>query len=217
VCGDITVVVYHARNTLGGVVQGRPAGLKICQFQIHTGFIHEEETTLRLPRNQLDEVAITTEGGDLHGPNFMASLSFFVLDQERTVQPEPWGKHCRIKQNHWKCITLNWQTGAGDNSVKNAMVLFTSREEINEVFDTFCDATGNNANDVETACKSVPVRDTDQYAAEKIYTPIVASTSPIRPSSPVQVCSLFNNITAAFFYFTPLLAGDKCGSAEFGI
>ena len=41
VCGDVTVVVYHARNTLGGVVQGRPAGLKICQFQIHTGFIHE--------------------------------------------------------------------------------------------------------------------------------------------------------------------------------
>lgn len=84
-------MVYHARNTLGGVVQGRPVGLKICQFQIHTGFIHEDETTLRFSRNQLDEVAITAEG-DLHGANFAASLSFFVLDQERTVQPEPWGK-----------------------------------------------------------------------------------------------------------------------------
>ena len=185
-CGDITVVVYHARNTLGGVVQGRPAGLKICQFQIHTGFIHEEETTLRLSRNQLDEVAITSEGGDLHGPNFMASLSFFVLDQERTVQPEPWGKHCRIEQNICKNLTLNLKTGAGDNTVKNAMVLFTSREEINEVFDTFCDVTGNNANDVETF---FPVRDTDQHVSEKLYTPVAASTSPIRPSSPVQVCS----------------------------
>lgn len=90
-CGDITILVYHARNTLGGVVQGRPAGLKVCQFQIHTGFIPEEETTLRLPRAQLDELAGATEG-DLYGPNFMASLSFFVLDQEKLVQPEPWGK-----------------------------------------------------------------------------------------------------------------------------
>ena len=89
VCGDITVIVYHARNTLGGVVQGRPAGLKICQFQIHTGFIHEEETTLRLARHELDE--ISTEG-EIYGSNFMVSLSFFVLDQERTVQPEPWGQ-----------------------------------------------------------------------------------------------------------------------------
>jgi hypothetical protein len=67
------------------------------------------------------------------------------------------------------------------------MVLFTSREEINEVFDTFCDVTGNNANDIETSCKSIPVRDADHHTSEILYTPVVASTSPIRPSSPVQV------------------------------
>ena len=89
VCGDITIIVYHARNTLGGVVQGRPTGLKICQFQIHTGFIPEDETTLRLVRADLDE--LTTED-DPYGPNFAVTLSFFVLDQERTVQPEPWGR-----------------------------------------------------------------------------------------------------------------------------
>lgn len=84
VCGDITVIVYHARNTLGGV-----SGLKICQFQIHTGFIHEEETTLRLAKHELDEIS---NDGELYGANFMVSLSFFVLDQERSVQPEPWGQ-----------------------------------------------------------------------------------------------------------------------------
>lgn len=63
-------------------------GLKICQFQIHTGFIPEEETVMRLSRNHLDELAEV----DLYGPNFLVSLNFFVLDQERTVQPEPWGK-----------------------------------------------------------------------------------------------------------------------------
>ena len=85
------MTVYHARNTLGAAVQGRPAGIKVCQFQVHTGFIPEEETTLRLPRSQLDELN-TSEGLELYGPNFTATASFFVLDQERTVQPEPWGR-----------------------------------------------------------------------------------------------------------------------------
>lgn len=69
------------------------------------------------------------------------------------------------------------------------MVLFTSREEINEVFDTFCDVAGN-ANDAETSCKPHPAQDTDEHASAILYTPVVASTSPIRPSSPVQVCGL---------------------------
>lgn len=98
VCGDITIIVYHARNTLGGVVQGRPAGIKICQFQIHTGFIHEDETSLRLLRSELDEVAVTAEG-DLHGANFTVALSFFVSDQERSVQPEPWGTNLKLLLN----------------------------------------------------------------------------------------------------------------------
>ena len=88
VCGDVTVIVYHARNTMGGVVQGRPTGLKMCQFQFHTGFIGVTETTMRLARNQLDE---TSSDADVYGPHFCASLSFMVLDQERVVQPEPWG------------------------------------------------------------------------------------------------------------------------------
>lgn len=48
VMGDITLVAYHARNTLGGVMSsGRPTGIKIAQIQFHTGFIAEEETSLR--------------------------------------------------------------------------------------------------------------------------------------------------------------------------
>jgi len=48
VVGDITLVAYHARNVLGGVMSsGRPTGIKIAQVQFHTGFIPEEETSLR--------------------------------------------------------------------------------------------------------------------------------------------------------------------------
>lgn len=45
--GDITIVAYHARNMLGGVMsQGKPTGIKIAQVQFHSGFIHESETNL---------------------------------------------------------------------------------------------------------------------------------------------------------------------------
>lgn len=88
VCGDVTLLLYHARNTLGGVVQGRPTGIKICQFQVHTGMLGRQDTSLRLQRHQLDELSTDS---DLYAPNFSLLLSFFVLEQERTVQPEPWG------------------------------------------------------------------------------------------------------------------------------
>ena len=97
VSGDVTVMVYHARNTLGGVVQGRPTGIKICQLQFHTGFIGLEETSMRLGRNQLDELA---EDSSLYAPNFTCLLSFFVSDQDRVaIQPEPWGKI--LKENRF--------------------------------------------------------------------------------------------------------------------
>ncbi|XP_023312590.1 cyclin-G-associated kinase-like, partial [Anoplophora glabripennis] len=48
VCGDVCIVVYHARNILGGVMtQGKAMGIKICQMQFHTGYISEEETCLQ--------------------------------------------------------------------------------------------------------------------------------------------------------------------------
>lgn len=50
-CGDICVVIYHARNILGGVMtQGKATGYKICQLQFHTGFIPEEETSLKFTK-----------------------------------------------------------------------------------------------------------------------------------------------------------------------
>ena len=79
-------------------MQGRPTGLKICQFQFHTGFISEEETVMRFPKQHLDELA----DSDLYGPSFMVSLNFFLLDQERKVQPEPWGKNFSHKLTFYK-------------------------------------------------------------------------------------------------------------------
>lgn len=231
VCGDVTVIVYHARNTLGGVVQGRPTGLKICQFQIHTGFIPEEETTLRLPRNQLDELTPAEPGtGELYGPNFMVSASFFVLDQDRTVQPEPWGNPFAFFQSGRICVKtpllsfLNFE-GPGDNSPKNAMVLFSSRAEINEVFDTFGmdhHATGavlKTTPEAAAAPEFIPSQtDNEQHHASAAKP--AAPTRPPPPSQPlVEVRSRAGQYTVGYSFnrhdsFVCITAGTQRRLAE---
>lgn len=112
-CGDITVSVYHARNALKGM--GRPQGLKVCQLQLYTGFIPEEETLIHFDKNELDELAGTEQ---IPG-KFHLSLSIFVGDTERLPAKSP-----------------PWVTGqkAVDRS---AQVLFDSTLEYEENLDNF--------------------------------------------------------------------------------
>lgn len=96
VCGDLTIVLYHARNALKGMV--RPQGLKICQFQINTGFVPEPETLITFNAHDLD---------DLPDPeqvpaNFCVSLSLSVTDTETLPSHKPpWlpAKSKRTAQN----------------------------------------------------------------------------------------------------------------------
>ncbi|XP_050313138.1 cyclin-G-associated kinase isoform X2 [Anthonomus grandis grandis] len=110
VCGDVCIVIYHARNILG-----KATGIKICQIQLHTGFIPEEETSIRLPMSELDELA---EGQDHYPHGFAVTLNVFVGDTERRpAQPAP------------------WQT---DNQTDRVPVtLFTSQIEQDETIDNF--------------------------------------------------------------------------------
>ena len=141
---------------------------------------------MRLSRHHLDELAEV----DLYGPNFLVSLNFIVLDQERKVQPEPWGKSFIIFDDFiFELHTFNYILlfGVGDGSAsKNATVLFSSRTEINEVFDAF----GEQNNEAST------VRDSNTFQAEAIATlsnhdSFSDSTNPMmEPESPVEVKSL---------------------------
>ncbi|XP_019762219.1 cyclin-G-associated kinase isoform X1 [Dendroctonus ponderosae] len=89
VYGDICIIVYHARHTLGGVMtQGKATGLKICQLQLHTGYVPEEETSIRFPKSELDELS---DGPDHYQQGFTVTLNVFVGDNERKpAQPAPW-------------------------------------------------------------------------------------------------------------------------------
>ncbi|CAH1122615.1 unnamed protein product [Ceutorhynchus assimilis] len=115
VCGDVCIIIYHARNILGGVMtQGKATGIKICQIQLHTGYIPEEETSIRYPKSELDELS---DGQEHFQQSFTITLNVFVGDTERKLaQPAP------------------WQT---DQTERVADTLFTSQIEKDETIDNF--------------------------------------------------------------------------------
>ena len=48
--GDVTVVVYHGRSTLGGKVQGKMTSMRVFMLQFHTGFIKTSAHKLKYSR-----------------------------------------------------------------------------------------------------------------------------------------------------------------------
>jgi len=115
VVGDITLVAYHARNVLGGVMSsGRPTGIKIAQVQFHTGFIPEEETSLRYTKSELDD----TGDPDHYQERFTAVISIFVAEDNcQSAKQPPWAGH--------------------PAHIVSPDCLFSTRIEKDENFDTF--------------------------------------------------------------------------------
>ncbi|KAB7505493.1 Cyclin-G-associated kinase [Armadillidium nasatum] len=80
--GDVCIYVYHARRMMGKVI-----GIKVAQIQFHTGFIPEEETSLRFKLNEMDDI---TEF-DRYPENFFININLLVSDVERNPpKPPPW-------------------------------------------------------------------------------------------------------------------------------
>lgn len=111
ICGDFTVTLYHARNALKGM--GRPQGIKVCQFQMHTGFISEHETLIHLDRSELDDLM-----DNEHIPaNFTVSVPIQVGDVERPPSSNP-----------------PWIAA---KAARNPMMLFSTQLEYEENVDNF--------------------------------------------------------------------------------
>lgn len=108
VCGDFVVVLYHARK---GMV--RPQGIKICQFQLHTGFIPEQETLINFTAQDLDDLP----DPECVPPNFSVSLSLNVMDTETPPTRNP----------PWLLAKPS----------RNAFNLFSSQLEYEEMIDNF--------------------------------------------------------------------------------
>ncbi|XP_064624452.1 cyclin-G-associated kinase-like isoform X2 [Lineus longissimus] len=124
--GDVTIVIYHARSTFGGKVQGksrvkiklphRITSMKICQFQFHTGFIKPDAKTMKLKVRDLDQL----DTPDKYPEDFTVTLD---------VIPSP-NQRPRTKD----------QTYPWDNFTPKGLspkLLFLDREEMNQVISDY--------------------------------------------------------------------------------
>lgn len=109
ICGDFTITLYHARNVLKGM--GRPQGIKVCQFQMHSGFLPEEETLISFDKSELDDLP-----EENIPKNFNVSVAISVNNVERAPANCPW-------------IPLKAQ--------RNPIILFSTQHEYDETVDNF--------------------------------------------------------------------------------
>ncbi|ELU08049.1 hypothetical protein CAPTEDRAFT_20343 [Capitella teleta] len=88
VSGDITIIVYHARSTFGGKVQGKITSMKMFQMQFHSGFVDQDCKSVKFTRFELDQM----DTADKYPGEFMVSLDVIVSPKERPRQgaPLPW-------------------------------------------------------------------------------------------------------------------------------
>lgn len=114
VCGDFVVTLYHARHSalkgMGG--GGRQLGIRVCQFQMHSGFVAEQETLIRVERAELDDVP--------DGPEQVAAA--FAVQMEIAV-----GTADRPMVAPWRPLKQR----------PDAQVLFGTRLEYEENVDNF--------------------------------------------------------------------------------
>ncbi|GFR85921.1 cyclin-G-associated kinase-like, partial [Elysia marginata] len=115
VLGDVTIIVYHARSTFGGKIQGKITSMKVFQVQFHTGFIEEGTTDLQFHQYELDQLDTADKYPDL----FTCTINLLVSPNEK-------------KQEDLK---MPWEKFPVDKLTPK--ILFSSKEEIHQVFSEF--------------------------------------------------------------------------------
>lgn len=94
---------------------GRPQGIKVCQFQMHSGFFPEAETLIHLDKSELDDLP----DGEHIPMNFSVSLPIAVSSTERPPAP----------------TSVPWLTSK--KTTRSASILFGSPLEYEENVDNF--------------------------------------------------------------------------------
>ncbi|XP_027023979.2 cyclin-G-associated kinase isoform X3 [Tachysurus fulvidraco] len=112
--GDVLIVIYHARATLGGRLQAKMASMKMFQIQFHTGFVPRNATTVKFAKYDLDACDIQEKYPDL----FQVNLDVEVEPRDRPAHKNP----------PWE----NFSTKG-----LNPKILFSSRDEQQEILTKF--------------------------------------------------------------------------------
>ncbi|XP_069877736.1 cyclin-G-associated kinase isoform X2 [Dipodomys merriami] len=112
--GDVLIVIYHARSTLGGRLQAKMASMKMFQIQFHTGFVPRNATTVKFAKYDLDACDIQEKYPDL----FQVNLEVEVESRDRPSREAP----------PWESTSLRGL---------NPKILFSSREEQQDILSKF--------------------------------------------------------------------------------
>ncbi|XP_041251836.1 cyclin-G-associated kinase isoform X3 [Onychostruthus taczanowskii] len=112
--GDVLIVIYHARSTLGGRLQAKMASMKMFQIQFHTGFVPRNATTVKFAKYDLDACDIQEKYPDL----FQVNLEVQVEPRDRPSCEQPPWDNMNVKG-------------------LNPKILFSTREEQQEILSKF--------------------------------------------------------------------------------
>ncbi|XP_021571195.1 cyclin-G-associated kinase isoform X2 [Carlito syrichta] len=112
--GDVLIVIYHARSTLGGRLQAKMASMKMFQVQFHTGFVPRNATTVKFAKYDLDACDIQEKYPDL----FQVNLEVEVEPRDRPSREAP----------PWENSSMRGL---------NPKILFSSREEQQDILSKF--------------------------------------------------------------------------------
>uniref|UniRef100_A0A8C2VHV4 Cyclin-G-associated kinase n=1 Tax=Chinchilla lanigera TaxID=34839 RepID=A0A8C2VHV4_CHILA len=112
--GDVLIVIYHARSTLGGRLQAKMASMKMFQIQFHTGFVPRNATSVKFAKYDLDACDIQEKYPDL----FQVNLEVEVEPRDRPCHEAP----------PWENASMRGL---------NPKILFSSREEQQDILSKF--------------------------------------------------------------------------------
>ncbi|KAK3612698.1 hypothetical protein CHS0354_042224, partial [Potamilus streckersoni] len=151
VTGDVTVVVYHARSTFGGKIQGKITSMKMFQLQFYGGFIAPEKTSMKFTQFDLDHL----DTPDKYPEMFNVTMDLQVAKIERNDQNYPWDKF--------------------DTQKLTPKILFSTREEMHQICSEFgiSEAAQNrlsrsSSQSSNESPQHVPKSDTYSESSEKI-------------------------------------------------
>uniref|UniRef100_A0A8C8WTT6 Cyclin G associated kinase n=1 Tax=Panthera leo TaxID=9689 RepID=A0A8C8WTT6_PANLE len=112
--GDVLIIIYHARSTLGGRLQAKVASMKMFQVQFHTGFVPRNAATVKFAKYDLDACDIQEKYPDL----FQVNLEVEVEPRDRPSREAP----------PWESASMRGL---------NPKILFSSREEQQDILSKF--------------------------------------------------------------------------------
>uniref|UniRef100_A0AAY5ED60 Cyclin G associated kinase n=1 Tax=Electrophorus electricus TaxID=8005 RepID=A0AAY5ED60_ELEEL len=166
--GDVLVVIYHARSTLGGRLQAKMASMKMFQIQFHTGFVPRNATTVKFAKYDLDACDIQEKYPDL----FQVNLDVEVEPPDRPSNKTP----------PWE----NFSTKG-----LNPKILFSNRDEQQEILAKFGKPElprqpGSMGQMAETQTPSPPSISTDTNANNFFQTLDWEGIHPENVSEPVE-------------------------------